>query len=71
MTLSVAAIPDDAEADTLDFTQAHMTALFQAGEAQAMAGRAFERRVAPSEARPSPRRRTDQAPRVVIGPPGG
>lgn len=71
MTLSVAAIPDEVEANTLDFTQAHMTALFQAGEAQAMAGRAFERRVDPSEARPSPRRRTDQAPRVVIGPPGG
>ena len=71
LTLSVAAIPDHVEANTLDFTQAHMTALFQAGEAQAMAGRAFERRVDPSEARPSPRRRTDQAPRVVLGPPGG
>lgn len=50
-TLSVAAIPDDAHTGALDFTQAHMTALFQAGEAQARAGQAFETRVVPAEPR--------------------
>ncbi|AYG95039.1 phospholipase [Brevundimonas naejangsanensis] len=52
VTLSVAAIPDETPANTLDFTQAHMTALFQAGEAQARAGRAFETQVAPVQPRP-------------------
>lgn len=70
LTLAVAAIPDHAEANTLDFTQAHMTALFQTGEAEALAGRAFDRRVDPSEPRPIGRRSGERAPAtVVLAPP--
>src|SRR5690606_14569842 len=70
LTLAVAAIPDHAEANTLDFTQAHMTALFQTGEAEALAGRAFDRRVDPSEPRPTGRRSWERAPAtVVLAPP--
>lgn len=62
MSLSVAAIPDDAEANTLDFTQAHMTDLFQTGENEARAGRAFDQRVDPSQSRSQRRRPAEAAP---------
>jgi len=48
-----------------------MTALFQAGEAEALAGRAFERRVDPSEPRPSRRRHREQTPPTVVVAPEG
>lgn len=49
LTLSVAGIPEDVKENSLDFTQAHMTALFAAGRARALAGSAFQRRVEPSD----------------------
>jgi len=48
-----------------------MTALFQAGEAEALSGRAFDRRVDPSEPRPSRRRHREQTPPTVVIAPTG
>lgn len=62
MSLSVAAIPDNAEANTLDFTQAHMTDLFQTGAAEAIAGRAFDQRVVSSQGGSQRRRPAEAAP---------
>lgn len=62
MSLSVAAIPDNAEANTLDFTQAHMTDLFQTGAAEAIAGRAFDQRVVSSQGGLQRRRPAEAAP---------
>lgn len=53
LTLSVAAIPEDVKENSLDFTQAHMTELFQAGEARARAGDAFQRRIGAGAAPPA------------------
>lgn len=64
LTLSVASIPDTAKENSLDFTQAHMTALFQAGQAQARAGDAFQNRT--DRAAPRPHRAPE--PRVEIAP---